>query len=85
MQNSKIFYSKLFDKLFPIPRSITGTGYRNSLKIISKHIPFKIYKFKTGLQVFDWKVPFEWQISKGFLKKKMEIKFVILKKIIFLF
>ncbi len=70
MQNSKIFYSKLFDKLFPIPRSITGTGYRNSLKIISKHIPFKIYKFKTGLQVFDWKVPFEWQISKGFLKKK---------------
>ena len=55
MQNSKIFYSKLFDKLFPIPRSITGTGYRNSLKIISKHIPFKIYKFKTGSQVLNGK------------------------------
>ena len=33
MQKRKIFYSKLFDKLFPIPRSITGTGYRNSLKL----------------------------------------------------
>ena len=74
MQKRKIFYSKLFDKLFPIPRSITGTGYRNSLKIISKYIPFKIFKFKTGSQIFDWKVPYEWEISRGFLKKKNGIK-----------
>ena len=48
MQKRKIFYSKLFDNLFPIPRSIKGAVYINSLKIISKYIPFKIFKFKTG-------------------------------------
>jgi len=62
------FYSNLFDRLYPIPRSITGNGYRKSLDILKKHIPFKIYKFKSGSKVFDWKVPMEWVIKNAFLK-----------------
>ena len=64
MKTNFNFYSRLFDKLFPIPRSIMGDGYRDSLKIISKYIPFKIYKFNSGKKIFDWKVPYEWKIWK---------------------
>ena len=32
------FYSNLFDRLYPIPRSITGDGYRKSLKILKENI-----------------------------------------------
>ena len=74
------FYSSLFDQLFPIPRSIMGEGYRDSLKIISKYIPFKIYKFNSGKKIFDWKVPYEWKIKKGLLKNKFGVKLCDYKK-----
>lgn len=67
------FYSNLFDILYPIPRSITGSGYRKSLEIIKKYIPFKIYKFKSGSKVFDWKVPLEWTVKNAFLKVNNKI------------
>lgn len=43
--SERLFYLKLFNELFPIPRSITGKGYRKSLNILKKHKPFKIIKF----------------------------------------
>lgn len=67
------FYSNLFDRLYLIPRSITGNGYRKSLEIIKNYIPFKIYKFKSGIKVFDWKVPLEWVVKNAFLKVNNKI------------
>lgn len=55
--------SKIFDELWPICRSITGRGLRKSLKIIKKYIPLKMHSMKSGTQVFDWKVPLEWEIK----------------------
>ena len=49
-----------FDKLWPILRSITGKGFRDSLDILEEIIPTKRLKFKTGQKVFDWTVPKEW-------------------------
>src|SRR5581483_1164609 len=57
----------LFDELFPIPRSITGEGYRDSLKILSRHVPFEIHKTASGEQAFDWTVPDEWVIEDAYL------------------
>ena len=54
--------NKLFDKLFPINRSIMGDGYRKSLKILGFYFDFKYKKFKTK-KVFDWVVPNEWNIT----------------------
>ena len=67
------FYSNLFDRLYPIPRSITGDGYRKSLKILKEYIPFKIHKFKSDSKVFDWKVPLEWHVKNAFLKVNNKI------------
>ena len=70
MEKYKINYSKIFDELFPINRSILGPGYKKSLKIIKKFIPFKEEKYKSGRRIFDWVVPKEWVIQEGFIKFK---------------
>ncbi len=60
--------NRIFDELFPICRSITGKGYRQSLNILSKYVKFKKYSYKTGKKIFDWTVPKEWLINKAFIK-----------------
>lgn len=60
-------YENIFDRLFPIMRSITGPGYRASLEIMSEFIPFSIEKFPSGQQIFDWTVPNEWVINDAYL------------------
>ena len=50
--------------LFPICRSLTGSGLRKTLLIIKKEFPqIKIRTFRSGKKVFDWKVPPEWNIK----------------------
>lgn len=51
---------KYFDRLWPICRSITGPGYRESLEILSEIIPFNKISFPSHSQVLDWVVPKEW-------------------------
>ena len=61
---------KLAEKLWPFNRSITGKGIKDSLKMIKKLIPdLKIYSIKSGTKVFDWKIPLEWEIKEGWIKK----------------
>jgi aminopeptidase-like protein len=54
--------SALFDRLFPICRSICGPGIRESLQLLAKEMPLRISGILTGTRVFDWKVPPEWHI-----------------------
>lgn len=67
MLNSLKEIEDLFDELFPIPRSITGDGYRKSISILSRYIPFTIRKISSGSRVFDWEVPKEWVIEDAYL------------------
>ena len=55
-------------ELYPICRSITGNGVRETLRIIGKHIPIEIHNVPTGTQVFDWTVPKEWNIKDAYVK-----------------
>jgi aminopeptidase-like protein len=50
-------------ELYPICRSITGAGVRDTLRRIGRHIPLKIHEVPSGTQVFDWEVPLEWNIE----------------------
>ena len=55
-------------ELFPICRSITGPGVRQTLSYIKNIIPeLKIYEIKTGTKVFDWTIPDEWTIRDAFV------------------
>jgi aminopeptidase-like protein len=48
---------RLMAELYPISRSITGDGVRETLGIIGKYIPIEIHNVPTGTQVFDCTVP----------------------------
>ena len=58
----------LIARLYPICRSITGNGVRESLRILGEQIPIEIREVPTGTQVFDWTVPREWNIRDGWIK-----------------
>src|SRR5258707_2728634 len=47
------------DELYPICRSITGNGIRQTLAIIQRRIPLQTFEGPTGTAVFDCTVPTE--------------------------
>ncbi|EAI2872624.1 DUF4910 domain-containing protein [Campylobacter jejuni] len=68
-QTGKTMY-ELACELFPIPRSITGQGFRASLEILNKTLGGGIIKFhsiKSSTKVFDWIVPDEWNVKEAYI------------------
>lgn len=55
-------------RLYPICRSITGNGIRETLNLIRERIPLRLFEVPTGTPVFDWTVPKEWNIRDAFIK-----------------
>jgi aminopeptidase-like protein len=58
----------LASEIYPICRSITGNGVRETLKILRRHIDIDIFEVPTGTQVFDWAIPREWNIRDAYIK-----------------
>ncbi len=58
------------ERLYPINRSITGDGVRESLKILQETADFDIKEIPTGHKIFDWTVPKEWNIKGAKLEGK---------------
>ncbi len=69
----------LAKRLFPICRSITGDGVRETLNIIKESIPLSVHEVPSGTPAFDWTVPKEWNIKDAWVidprgKKIIEFK-----------
>ena len=59
---------KFASQLWPLNRSLTGEGLRETLKQISKHLPnLSIKSVNSGTKVFDWIVPPEWYVSEAYI------------------
>jgi len=70
----------LIKKLFPICRSITGNGVRETLEIIKKHLSnLEIHQVPSGTKVFDWTIPKEWNIKDAFIKNSKGEKIIDFK------
>ena len=60
---------ELAGRLFPICRSITGNGFRQSLEMIREILPeIQVFEIPSGTAVYDWTVPKEWNIRGGWIK-----------------
>jgi len=57
----------LIERLYPICRSITGNGVRQTLAILGEHIPIDVTEVPSGTKVLDWVVPDEWNIEDAYL------------------
>lgn len=71
----------LCERLFPICRSITGDGVRETLRILREIVPdMTIHEVPTGTQVFDWTVPKEWKIRDAWIKNSRGEKILDFQK-----
>ena len=58
----------LAKELFPINRSLSGEGVRETLKILQRENPeLTIHSIKSGSKVFDWSVPKEWNCFEAYI------------------
>jgi aminopeptidase-like protein len=58
------------ERLYPICRSITGNGVRQTLHIIGKELELDTREVPTGTRIFDWTVPQEWNIRDAYVKDR---------------
>lgn len=70
----------LIEALYPLCRSITGDGLRESLALIKQHIPLTLYEVPSGASVFDWVVPKEWTIKDAYVKNQFGQKVIDFKQ-----
>lgn len=54
-------------RLFPITRSITGEGNRETLRLLREIVPLEFHEVPSGTQVYDWTIPDEWNIRDAWI------------------
>lgn len=70
----------LMENLYPICRSITGNGVRQTLAEIKKYIDLQVHEIPTNTQVFDWTIPKEWNITDAYIADSKGNRVVDFKK-----
>ncbi|MEL6192557.1 MAG: DUF4910 domain-containing protein [Bacteroidota bacterium] len=75
-QNPAIRMRAFMERLYPICRSITGDGVRQTLAILQEINPLEIFEVSSGEAVFDWTVPKEWNIKDAWIKNSRGEKVV---------
>lgn len=57
----------LMRRLFPICRSLTGPGVRETLGVLAERLPVDVTEVATGTPMLDWTAPLEWSIADAYI------------------
>jgi aminopeptidase-like protein len=71
---------ELAAELFPILRSITGQGVRDTIKRLQRHLPIERHEVPTATAAFDWTVPKEWVIREAYVEDESGRRIVDLQQ-----
>ncbi len=71
---------QLVETLYPICRSITGAGVRETMAHIQRLLPITVHEVPTGTPVFDWTVPKEWAIRDAYVANSRGERVIDFKK-----
>ena len=52
----------LVERMFPLRRSLTGDGVRQTLGVLAEELPLHTTEVPSGTAVLDWHVPREWRV-----------------------
>ena len=66
--NEALLLERLFDKLWPLNRSLSGEGVRKSLEVLKELIPIELIEVPSGSKVGDWIVPAEWNCREAWIE-----------------
>jgi aminopeptidase-like protein len=68
---SKVMQNELYDfatKIWSYNRSLTGSGVRETLAAIKLEVPtLQTRSYPSGLKVFDWEIPMEWNVNYAYI------------------
>jgi len=71
----------LISELFPICRSITGNGVRQTLNSLKTLLPdLQLHEISSGTKCFDWTIPTEWNISDAYVQDDSGTKIIDFQK-----
>jgi aminopeptidase-like protein len=77
--NELTLLEEYFDRLWPLHRSLTGKGVRDTISILKEIIPLESLEVASGTKIFDWTIPQEWVVDEAYFigpdgKKYCDIK-----------
>lgn len=58
----------LMERLFPLCRSLTGAGVRETLDVVGRLTPLERVRVPTGTHCYDWEIPPEWNVRDAYVK-----------------
>ncbi|MEM9410307.1 MAG: DUF4910 domain-containing protein [Planctomycetota bacterium] len=69
--------STLMEQLYPLHRSQTGEGVRNTLEMLKKFgLEMEVFEIPSGTKVFDWEVPQEWKFQEAYIETESGVRIV---------
>jgi aminopeptidase-like protein len=71
---------ELASTIYPICRSITGDGVRETLDHLAGRLDLEVHEVPSGTQVFDWTIPREWSIRDAFIKNSAGARIIDFRK-----
>jgi len=72
---------KIAKEVFPLNRSLTGSGTLKTLKFFKKiNNQISIKNVKSGQKVFDWKIPNEWNVNSAYFEDEKKNRYCDFKK-----
>ena len=82
LEEGKKMY-ELCEEIFPICRSITGNGVRETFKILDTYlegVKFNMFEVPTGTKVCDWSVPKEWNVTEAYIENEQGERIIDFKE-----